>query len=586
MVRHWRGTLPSNTLSCLNGLTEDAVRRGVLTGIQVKVLVFDEAVDRVEPRRLMRRLRRPDSRVLVALAGVQTNQFARAGDLARSFRLHGADVMVGGFHVSGSVAMSPVMPAECQALIDQGVTLVAGEVEARWAALLCDAAAGRLRPFYNFLGELPDLSGQPLPRTSLRLQKRFAVRGYGTIDAGRGCPFQCSFCTIINVQGRRMRSRGADCIIEHVRAHYRPGRTSGLHHYFFTDDNFSRNPHWESILDGLIRLRREDGIPIDFMMQVDTAAARIPRLVDKAAAAGCVQVFIGLESLREDNLKAAGKRQNRTAEYRAAIARWHEAGILCHVGFIIGFPNDTYDRVLEDVRVLRDELLIDQASFFMLTPLPGSKDHQDAVEAGVPLDTDLNNFDSFHPTVAHPRMTRSEWLAAYRDAWKAFYTFDHMRDALSRQNPHTYWGLLKCFLWYRASMIEGAHPMVTGFVRLKDRRSRRPGWPVEPRWPFLWTRAKDVARMTRGYASLVLEMAELWRVTRIRRREYEGLVPRRSAHLPAGLEIKTAWRRMHADSSGVRVRRIPERDRPSTWNTMHRLRNAAAFLGALTLERY
>jgi hypothetical protein len=588
VVRHWRGTLPSNTLSCLNALTDRAVRQGALGRTEVRVLVLDEAVDRVDPAAIARPLRRPDSRTIVALAGVQTNQFPRAGDLARCFRREGCDVMIGGFHVSGSVAMSPAMPPECQALLDDGITLVAGEVEEQWSALLGDAAAGRLRPFYNFLDDVPELSAQPLPRPSPRLQRKFAVRGYGTIDAGRGCPFQCSFCTIINVQGRRMRSRGADGIIEHVRAHSATARGGGpaLRHYFFTDDNFSRNPHWELILDGLIRLRREDGIAVDFMMQVDAAAARIPRLVEKAAAAGCVQVFIGMESLREDNLRAAGKRQNRVAEYRTAIGRWHDAGIVCHAGFIIGFPNDTYARVMEDVRVLRDELQIDQASFFMLTPLPGSRDHRDAVKAGVPLDNDFNNFDSFHPTMPHPRMARPEWRAAYRDAWTAFYTFDHMRDALLRQNPHTYWGLLKCFLWYRAAMIEGAHPMVTGFVRLKDRQSRRAGLPIEPRWPFIWRRAKEAARMTRGYAGLVMEMAELWRVTRIRRRLYGGLVPSRAARLPPALDVKTAWTRINAGRPGARAGGSTHGDRPPLWSAMHRIGTTAAFLGAMTLERY
>src|SRR5262249_54806173 len=152
--------------------------------------------------------------------------------------------------------------------------------------------------------------------------------------------------------------------------------------------NFARNPAWEAIFDGLIALREKEGLAIDFMMQVDTASSRIPRFVEKASRAGCVQVFIGMESLREDNLQAAGKRQNRVGQYKESIARWHESGIACHVGFIIGFPYDTYDRVMEDVRTLRDELLVDQASFFMLMPLPGSKDHQVAVQKGVPMDPD------------------------------------------------------------------------------------------------------------------------------------------------------------------------------------------------------
>ncbi|HUF47343.1 MAG TPA: radical SAM protein [Vicinamibacterales bacterium] len=548
VVRHWFGTLPSNTLSCLNGLTEDAVTSGALGSIAVKVLAFDEAVDRVDPRTLGRTLRRSGTRVLVALAGVQTNQFPRACDLARQFMAEGFAVMIGGFHVSGSTATAHAITPECQAAIDEGVTLVLGEVEDHWTTLLQDAAAGQLKPLYDYLATPPDLRAKPLPKVSLRLQRKFAVRGYGTIDAGRGCPFTCSFCTIINVQGRTMRSRGAAHIIDHIRAHYRIDGRPGINHYFFTDDNFSRNPEWEAIFDGLIALREREGMAIDFMMQVDTLAPRIPRFVEKAARAGCVQVFIGMESLRDDNLKAASKRQNKVEGYRDLIAAWHEAGVLCHVGFIIGFPHDTRERIAEDVRTLRDELLVDQASFFVLTPLPGSRDHREAADAGVPMDPDYNNFDSFRVVTPHPLMSDADWMQAYHDAWTSFYSFEHMRKALLRQNPHTYWGMLKCFLWYRASMVEGTHPMVTGFVRLKDRRSRRPGLPIESRFRFLRRRVRDLVGLTAGYARLVLEMQELWLATRIRREEYAFVGDLRALKTTAttALDVKTGWSRLHA----------------------------------------
>ncbi|HSG01709.1 MAG TPA: radical SAM protein, partial [Vicinamibacterales bacterium] len=404
------------------------------------------------------------------------------------------------------------------------------------------------RPLYDFLTELPDLQTQPLPKVSPRLQKKFAVRGYGTIDAGRGCPFNCSFCTIINVQGHAMRSRGAEHIAAHIRAHYRIGRTKGIRNYFFTDDNFSRNPSWEAIFDALIALRRDEGVAVDFMMQVDTAATRLPGFVEKAARAGCAQVFIGMESLRADNLEAACKRQNRVDQYRESLARWHEAGIVCHVGFIIGFPFDTYERIQEDVRTLRDELHVDQASFFMLTPLPGSRDHRAAVDAGAPMDPDYNNFDSFRAAMPHPRMSTAEWTAAYRDAWTSFYSFDHMRRALLRQNPHTYWRLFKCFLWYRASMLEGSHPMVTGFYRLKDRRSRRPGLPIEGRVRFFGRRLRETAAISMAYAKLLRELGELWQATRIRRDEYGWIGDLRALRTRATtvLDVKATWARAHA----------------------------------------
>ena len=144
-------------------------------------------------------------------------------------------------------------------------------------------------------------------------------------------------------------------------------------------------------------------------------------------------------------------------DYRQMTALWHAVGVICHVGYIIGFPNDTYERVMEDIRTLREEILVDQASFFMLTPLPGSRDHRNAVDSGLPMDSDYNNFDSFHATYPHHSMSAQEWTAAFHDAWHEFYSFGQMKQILLRQNPHTYWAALKNFIWYRAGMIERAH---------------------------------------------------------------------------------------------------------------------------------
>jgi radical SAM superfamily enzyme YgiQ (UPF0313 family) len=550
IVRHWRGTLPSNTLSCLNSLTEDVVQQGVLGDLDVRVEVIDEVVSRVDPPRLARRHRRHDAKVVVGLVGVQTNQFPRAQDLARQFVAEGCAVIIGGFHVSGAVAMARAMPPECQAAIDAGVTLVLGEVEDRWGEILCDAVADRLRPVYDLLATPPDLTDQPLPRASYRTQKRFALTGTGTIDAGRGCPFFCSFCTIINVQGRKMRARGAEHILAQIRDNYTLKGRRGIRHYFFTDDNFSRNPHWEAIFDGLIRMRDDEDLAIDFMMQVDTQAPKIPGFVEKAARAGCVQVFIGMETVRDDNLRVGGKPQNRAAEYGEMIARWHEVGVVCHVGYIIGFPHDTYERVMEDVRTLRETLLVDQASFFMLTPLPGSRDHASAVEAGVAMDPDYNTFDSFHATTSHPRMTKRDWERAFQDAWVGFYSRDHMRQSLLRQNPHTYWAVLKNLIWYRSAMIEGAHPMVTGFFRLKDRTSRRTGFPIERRWPFFRRRLLEVSHVVREYVKLYFEIQDLWLQTRIRRDEYRFLGDLRRLASRSTQDVKLNWARVHAALSG------------------------------------
>jgi hypothetical protein len=145
-------------------------------------------------------------------------------------------------------------------------------------------------------------------------------------------------------------------------------------------------------------------------------------------------------------------------------------------------------------------------------------------------------------------MSTDDWTAAYRDAWKAFYSFEHMKTALLRQNPHTYWGMFKCFVWYRASMIEGTHPMVTGFFRLKDRLSRRSTFPIEGRWQFFRRRLRETATILVAYGRLMQEMQELWLQTRIRREEYAwvGDLKALKTRAAAVLDVKTSWSRLHA----------------------------------------
>ncbi|MGD0201061.1 MAG: radical SAM protein, partial [Bryobacteraceae bacterium] len=114
VIRHWRAVVPTNSLACLNSLTEDVRQRRLLGEVELRVQVLDEAVTRLPLRRISRLNRRSGERVLVCLVGVQTNQFCRAADIALELRREGVAVMIGGFHVSGMLAMFPTVPPEIQ----------------------------------------------------------------------------------------------------------------------------------------------------------------------------------------------------------------------------------------------------------------------------------------------------------------------------------------------------------------------------------------------------------------------------------------------------------------------------------------
>src|SRR5262249_32267561 len=187
-----------------------------------------------------------------------------------------------------------------------GIAIFAGEAEGRLDVVLRDAAGGRLAPLYNFMNDLPGMEETPVPF----LPKQYVARTLAlntSFDAGRGCPYQCSFCTIINVQGRKSRYRSANDVEHLVRINW----AQGISKFFITDDNFSRNRNWVSIFDRLSELREKDKIPLGLMIQVDTLCHKIPNFVEKAKRAGVTRVFIGLENINPDNLIAAKKRQNK-----------------------------------------------------------------------------------------------------------------------------------------------------------------------------------------------------------------------------------------------------------------------------------
>ncbi len=514
VIRHWKGVLPSNTLACLYSLTLDINDRDVFgEGHKWDIQVIDETVQKVETAKIVKEGRRRGTKTVIALVGVQSNQFPRAADLAVDFRQAGLDVMIGGFHVSGVLATFPELTPELAVLKNAGVTLVGGEVEEKWGLLLRDAVEGKLRPVYNFLMQTPSLEYAPVPRIPESVLNRYAIRHFATLDCGRGCPYQCSFCTVINVQGRQMRYRPVKAILDRIRQNYHQHK---IQYYFFTDDNFCRNKNWESIFDGLIRLREEEKILVSFVMQVDTQSFRIKNFIEKARRAGCSQVFIGMESLNESNLQSAGKKQNDTGCFKELIDAYHDAGIVTHLAYIIGFPFDTEQSIREDIARLR-QLGAEQASFFMMTPLPGSMDYKHVFCGRKILDHDLNNYDSFHETFAHDNLKNGSWMRSYRNAWLDFYSVTHMADILRNARPSKYWNIFLNFIWYKnAVQVEGGHPMINGFFRLKGRRNRRRGYPIETRWNYFKWRVSDIKVTLTGWIKLVLEMEDVWLLTRRR----------------------------------------------------------------------
>ena len=509
VIQWWRSTIPSNSLASVHGLfAECAQERALGPDVDIEIDAMDECNTVVNVRKTIKSIRAA-SGGFVGLVGVQSNQFPRALDLARQFRAANISVAIGGFHVSGCISMLPQLPPDLKEALDLGVVLYAGEAEGRVAGFLRDMASGRAKPVYNYLKDMPEMAAASLPILPRKVVTRVAGH-YASFDAGRGCPFQCSFCTIINVQGRKSRYRTPD----DVEAIVRENAKQGITRFFITDDNYARNKNWEPILDRLIELREQAGLKIRLLLQVDTLCHRIPNFIEKAARAGCTAVFIGLENINPESLMGAKKRQNKIWEYQEMFHAWRKAKVMTFAGYILGFPTDTPESIARDIEIIKKELPVDILEFFYLTPLPGSEDHKKLWAGGVPMDPDMNNYDLEHACTAHPLMSKETWEQVYRDAWARYYSDDHV-ETIMRRAAATGLNRTKVIdavtLFSSTSRIEGVHPLQFGFVRRKIRTQRRYGMPIVNPLIFYPWRAGDFIKVAFRWSKLVRRYRKMMR---------------------------------------------------------------------------
>jgi hypothetical protein len=179
------------------------------------------------------------------------------------------------------------------------------------------------------------------------------------------------------------------------------------------------------------------------------------------------------------------------------LLAWKSVGVITYAGYILGFPTDTPASIKSDIEIIKRELPIDILEFYCLTPLPGSEDHQVLWKRNVWLDPDLNKYDSEHAVTEHPHMTRAIWESVYAEAWRSYYTPQHIETIL-RRAAATGIGFARLtsllLLCAQCQELEKVHPMQGGILRRKIRTDRRPGYKLESSWSFYPKCAVDSIR--------------------------------------------------------------------------------------------
>jgi radical SAM superfamily enzyme YgiQ (UPF0313 family) len=340
---------------------------------------------------------------IVGVTGYIVHQ-QRMREIIAEFRRRGRFVVVGGPHAS-------LCPEEWRGL---GDVLFVDEAEETWPVFLRDFAAGAWQSEYR-PAEKPDLSLSPLPRFDLLHVDRYHAM---TIQFARGCPFQCEFCDIIVVYGRRPRAKQVHQVMAEIEECHRLGAKQ----VFLVDDNFIGNKNLaKDLLREMARWGRERGYPMDFNTEVSLNAAQDDELLQLLHDANFTTIFIGIESPRAASLQETKKTQNMRGDLIESVRKIHAYGIQVQAGMIVGFDADDPTIFAEQLRFIQDAR-IPVSMTGMLQALPKTPLHARVAKEGRLLDDSTGDqfvFSNILPKL----MSRRELYEGYRRLIAELYEF-------------------------------------------------------------------------------------------------------------------------------------------------------------------
>jgi radical SAM superfamily enzyme YgiQ (UPF0313 family) len=370
-----------------------------LTPEDVEVALFDERLEPVPE----------EHETDLAALTVETYTARRAYQLASGFRRRGIPVVMGGYHPSFG-------PDEALEYAD---AVVVGDAEPVWHQVIADARTGALHPVYRS-DRLPDLAGVRYDR-SVFAGKRYAPAV--PVQYGRGCKYACDFCSIRAFYGSSLRQRPVRDVVAEIEA-------LGRRFVLLVDDNL-----FVDVPKALELFRALEPLGVRWGCQVSIDVARDDEVMETMRRSGCIAALVGFESLDAGNLTAMRKQWNlRGGDYRSAIERFHDRGIMVYGSFIFGYDNDTvdvFDRTVEFA--LEAKLFL--VNFSALTPTPGTPLY-DRLKAARRLVNDpwwLDPTYRYGQATYRPlRMTADELTAGCLRARQQFYTYSSIaRRALN-----------------------------------------------------------------------------------------------------------------------------------------------------------
>jgi radical SAM superfamily enzyme YgiQ (UPF0313 family) len=337
------------------------------------------------------------------LVGItSTTLHSRRGyQIASEFKKRGKKVVMGGFH--------PTLFT--QEALENCDSVVVGEAECVWEEVLSDAAGGSLKPKYQ-AEQFHDLKGLPVPRFDLLDKKKF-MNDVMPIEASRGCPYNCDFCSVTQFYGRKYRFRPAAEVVRDIK------ETKSTFVGFVDDNIAGRLDYSEELFEALIPEK------VFWMSQVSIKLADDERILALSAKSGFRYAIIGIETLNEKNLADVGKRNvNRVEEYVSKTRLFKKHGISIAANLMFGFDNDTeeaFDKTYDFV--VANRFLPNP---YILTPYPGTRLFDRMNEAGRMLHTDFWKYTSYQAVFKPVNFTPERLDSLFLDFYKRVYSYPNI----------------------------------------------------------------------------------------------------------------------------------------------------------------
>jgi radical SAM superfamily enzyme YgiQ (UPF0313 family) len=364
----------------------------------------------------------------------------RSMDIARRFRESGKTVILGGY-------MASLMPEEAVRHCD---AVVVGDAEDVWQDVLKDAADGNLKPVYR--RELTRLE-TPLPRYELLTDKR--IGNFLPVQAGRGCPNSCSFCSVHCLYRGRYYRREIPDVMRDIRY----VKSLGFRRFLLLDDNIYADP--EYMRDLALEIAE---LKMLWMSQCSIAVGRDEELLRTLAASGCTALSFGLESITRESLVSMDKGWADPGEYPELIERIRKAGIDVSTEMVVGAEGDTLDSIRATATFI-DETGIVLPRFYILTPIPGTDFYQQMKEEGRICNEDIYSYDGTEAVHTPAKMTPAELTAAYWELYERVFSLRSImkrtvacRDVLRRPGRQLFY--LMANLYYREQIGKRIAPNI------------------------------------------------------------------------------------------------------------------------------